>query len=148
MTNLCVSGCILSAISGLFSFCKTLDWLNQDLPACVATHILTSSTASVGISTVAALAVDKLFAITYHLRYKALASPTKGVLFILVQVSHFDNTTVDLGFLPHHCYSYRFSGPSVSLLIQYLCSRMELPGVSGDSEAAAIKSPSVQSCWS
>lgn len=88
MANMCLSGTTLSVISAVFSLCATLEWLPQHLNSCILTHILTSSCAAVSMSTSTALALDRLCAVIFHLRYKVLASRTKVTVFIIFQVNH------------------------------------------------------------
>lgn len=121
MCSMCASG-VMKALTVIgFSFCSTTQLLSEHLPLCVWTYVMSSANSLVGLSTISALALDRLIAVTYHLRYQDIVTPKRCSLFIVLQVCMLVNLYEFVYVIVVHCVhcllTYQSSFRSIYRLI-------------------------------
>lgn len=83
---MCLTGMIAPLMQVINNF--TVTGLGTMLPVCIVTQILTNTMSSVAFTTIAAMALDRAVAVSWHMRYFEVMTPSKCGLFLLVQVSY------------------------------------------------------------
>ena len=87
MVNMCLSGVVPALFDGVLSFCYTTEQLFNIPYVCIATAIIANTNQLVTFTSIAAMSVDRLIAVSIPLRYEQVVTITKILIFIAIQVS-------------------------------------------------------------
>lgn len=88
MANMMVSSVIPAVFNVVFSFCKTTLALFSMRRICAFTAVLSNTNILVSISSIGALAIDRLVSVSTPLRYSEMATPHRALIFVGFQVSY------------------------------------------------------------
>lgn len=94
MCSMCLTGMIAPLMQAVNNF--TVTGLHVVLPVCITTQILTNTMSCVAFTTIAAMALDRAVAVTWHMRYFEVMTSVKCRIFLLIQVGFFVNFMVKL----------------------------------------------------
>jgi len=86
MSNMCISGVIVGVCNGLFATCEVTMFVLSHKPACIIAQTIGNANSLVSMTSIAAMALDRLIAITLHMKYHMLATPRNCAIFIVIQV--------------------------------------------------------------
>ena len=87
MVNMCLSGVVPALFDGVLSFCYTTEQLFNIPYVCIATAIIANTNQLVTFTSIAAMSVDRLVAVSIPLRYEQVVTIVKILVFIAIQVS-------------------------------------------------------------
>ena len=84
MCSMCLTGMVAPLMQIVNNFAVT--GLHVVLPVCISTQIITNTMSCVAFTTIAAMALDRAVAVTWHMRYFEVMTAAKCRIFLVFQV--------------------------------------------------------------